>query len=358
MPVSSLKPRWHDLLAIVKQFITCEGRFGLVFLYHLRLLMSFIDFPLNMPYFLLRSLYKMGKWFKRQRSDSSLFHHGLIKIILVHQLQLQNDCWDAFVLRNGFGNSELGQVDKPVIIETLVKPTASPPPLLPCDLAPNIEPSTYPDVTQPDNQPGSHPKSCTKTVKKPTGKKLKGSVDVNYKNKRAGRLISRCARNKFKPCADTNNTIELSEDSDSEIERFLAEEDPMSYGLYPDTPYDYVNNLPPCLKGNPEFSGIRLCDKPTFRVDASPILNAVSANAQSLQPQCDECRSWIDRYYTDVPLLQSRLKSLKDQVDLLTNENSRLQSITQAKEKCLKTTGSVIFKNVEATTTIVNSKIA
>jgi hypothetical protein len=35
MPVSALKPRWHDLLAIVKQFVTCEGRYGLVFLYHL-----------------------------------------------------------------------------------------------------------------------------------------------------------------------------------------------------------------------------------------------------------------------------------------------------------------------------------
>ena len=98
MPVSSLKPRWHDLIAIVKQFITCEGRFGLVFLYHLRFLMSFIDFPLNMPYFLLRSLYNMGKWFRRKKSDSSLFHHGLIKIIIVHQLQLHNDSWDAFVL--------------------------------------------------------------------------------------------------------------------------------------------------------------------------------------------------------------------------------------------------------------------
>jgi hypothetical protein len=57
----------------------------------------------------------MGKRFRRQRSDSSLFHHGLIKIILEHQLQLHNDCWDAFVLQNGFGNSELGQVDKSVI---------------------------------------------------------------------------------------------------------------------------------------------------------------------------------------------------------------------------------------------------
>jgi hypothetical protein len=25
MPILFLKPRWHDLLAIVKQFITCEG---------------------------------------------------------------------------------------------------------------------------------------------------------------------------------------------------------------------------------------------------------------------------------------------------------------------------------------------
>jgi hypothetical protein len=128
----------------------------------------------------------------------------------------------------------------------------------------------------------------------------------------------------------------------------------VSYELYPDRPYNYVNNLPPCLKNNPEFSSIWLCHKPTFRLDDSPTLNAVSANAQSLQPQCDECQSWIDKYYTDVPLLQSRLKYLKDQVDILTNENNRLQSITQAKEKRLKTTGSVIFKNVEATIAIIN----
>jgi hypothetical protein len=38
MPISMLKPRWHDLLIVVKQFVTCEGRYGLVFLYHLQLL--------------------------------------------------------------------------------------------------------------------------------------------------------------------------------------------------------------------------------------------------------------------------------------------------------------------------------
>jgi hypothetical protein len=251
----------------------------------------------------------------------------------------------------------LGQVDKPVITETLVKPTISPPSLMPCDPVSNLEPSTYPDSTQPDTQPDSYPKSCTKAVKKPTGKKLRGSVDVNYKSKRVARWVSRCARNKPKPCADTKNTIEVSEDSDSEIERFLAEEYPYSYGLCPDRPYDYVTNLPPCLKDNPDFPGIKLRDEPTCQMDDSPAVNTISANTQSLQPHCNECRSWIDRYYTDVPLLQSQLKSLEDQVDSLTNENSRLQSIVQAKDKRQKTTGSVIFKNVEAATTIVNSKI-
>jgi hypothetical protein len=177
------------------------------------------------------------------------------------------------------------------------------------------------------------------------------------KNKRDGRLISRSVRNKMKPCADMINMIEVSEGLDSEIDKFLVEEDSVSFGLYPDRPYDYVNNFPPCLKGNLEFPGIHLCDKSTIHMGDS-LTHNVRANENSLYPQCDVCRSWINMYYTDVPLLQSRLKSLRDQVDMLTNENNRVESIIQGKEKRLKTTGHVSFKNVEATTTIVNSKIS
>ena len=104
--------------------------------------MSFIDFPLNMPYFLLRSLYKMAKCFKREKADSSLFHHCLIKIIMVHQLKLNGDCWDAFLLRNGFANPEIGQVDKSIVTETIFRPVIPPPMLLP-----SFEPSTYPNTT-------------------------------------------------------------------------------------------------------------------------------------------------------------------------------------------------------------------
>jgi hypothetical protein len=57
-PIVLFKPRWHGLLLILKQFVTCEGRYGLVFLYHVRLLMVFLGFGLNMPFYLLRSLQK------------------------------------------------------------------------------------------------------------------------------------------------------------------------------------------------------------------------------------------------------------------------------------------------------------
>jgi hypothetical protein len=109
----------------MKQFVTCEGHFGLVFLYHLRLLMIFIGFPLNMPYYLWRSLYKMARRYKKQCLGSSLFHHGLIKIMLVHQLKSQNNDWDSFLTRIGFANPNILEIDKPVIEETIIYPTTS-----------------------------------------------------------------------------------------------------------------------------------------------------------------------------------------------------------------------------------------
>jgi hypothetical protein len=65
LPVNLLKQYWHDLLMITKQFITCEGRYGFVFLYHLCLLMVFIGYEFNMPHYLHRSLFKMVKRYKR-----------------------------------------------------------------------------------------------------------------------------------------------------------------------------------------------------------------------------------------------------------------------------------------------------
>jgi hypothetical protein len=100
--VSLLKVRWHGLLSVLKQFITSEGHHGLVFLYHVQFLMHFIGFHLNVPFYLLRSLYKMSKRFKKQSLNSSPFHHGLIKMLLIHRLKSLGDDWDRFLTQNGF----------------------------------------------------------------------------------------------------------------------------------------------------------------------------------------------------------------------------------------------------------------
>jgi hypothetical protein len=126
-------------------------------------------------------------------------------------------------------------------------------------------------------------------LKIPQGKILKATSILIIRIKRSLVGFHDVLKTNPKPCPHTENRIEISEGLDSKIERFLAEEYPYSYGLCPDRPYDYVTNLPPCLKENPDFPGIKLRDEPTCQMDDSPVVNTINANTQSLQPHCNEC---------------------------------------------------------------------
>jgi hypothetical protein len=100
------------------------------------------------------------------------------------------------------------------------------------------------------------------------------------------------------------------------------------------------------LRDDPNFPGIKLDSGTAGKLgDSPPVMTRPD------QPQCNECNSWLDRYYTDVPLLQSRIKSLEDQVNVLTKENDRLP----ANDKSLRRPQGlyfkmIFFKNVEAAT--------
>jgi hypothetical protein len=203
-PANMLKQRWHDLLMIIKQFITCEGRYGFVFLFHLRLLMVFMGFELNVPHYLHRSLFKMVKRYKRSQADTSLFHYGLIKMIMVYELGLHRDSWVDFLSRNGFEDSIPPQVDKPVVSESkLTLP-------VPYNV---LLPKPLPD--SPTNLPMSVAKQDE--IAKPTSKNPKAKSNANSKGKKNAWLISRMARNKPKPSVN-HEPIVVSEDSKSEIE--------------------------------------------------------------------------------------------------------------------------------------------
>jgi hypothetical protein len=315
LPAKMLKPRWYDLLMILKQFITCEGRYGFVFLFHLRLLMVFMGFELNMPYYLHRSIFKMAKRYKRNQADTSLFHVGLIKILVVSELGLRRDSWQNFLNRNGFTDINPPLVDKPMVSRDETNPVPY-------------------SVLLPTPEPDS-PMAETKAVKPITSKaRAKNAV----KSKRNARLISRMERNKSKPPVKTE-PITIGDDSDSSIERFLARE-----GFDNDEPpYDFIDNLPPCLKDNPDYPGI----KSSFETRGE---TSKPSPAQKATAPCDQCGLWLERYYLDVPKLQSKIRDLESQVARLAGRNDK-------EHPNQLTTGSILFKNVESATAIVNSKL-
>jgi hypothetical protein len=322
LPAKMLKPRWHDLLMILKQFVTCEGRYGFVFLFHLRLLMVFMGFELSMPHYLHRSLFKMAKKYKRSQADTSLFHVGLIKILVVYELGLRRDSWPDFLNRNGFEESNPPPIDKPVVSESKSTP-------VPYSV---LLPKPKPDP------PVNSPMAVTKVAKPIT---TEARASTTARNKRNARMISRMERNKAKPPVKTEPVM-ISEDSDSSIERFLAEE-----GFCGEqTHYNFVDNLPPCLRDNPDYPGI----KPSLETRGESSKPPV---AQKVASPCDQCGQWLEKYYSDVPKLQSKIYDLEKQVALLTGQDAKGRSI----DKNQRTAGSISFKNVESATAVVNSRL-
>jgi hypothetical protein len=324
LPAKMLKPRWYDLLMILKQFITCEGRYGFVFLFHLRFLMVFMGFELSMPHYLHRSLFKMAKKYKQSQADTSLFHVGLIKMLVVCELGLRQDSWHNFLNRNGFEESNPPPVDKPMVSESKSTP---------------VPYSVLLPKPEPDSLVNS-PMTVT-NVAKPITTKARAKTAANTKNKKSARMISRMERNRSKPPVKTEPVM-ISEDSDSSIERFLAEE-----GFCGDEPpYDFVDNLPPCLRDNPDYPGI----KPPLETLGE---SSKPPSAQKVATPCDQCGLWLERYYLDVPKLQSKIQDLENQVVKLTGRNDK----GQPNDKNQRTAGSILFKNIESATAIVNSKL-
>jgi len=105
IPVSVIKEEWTALLLLVQKFFTCEGRFGIMYVYHEKIMMHFMgEHDINLPYFLLSSLRKMSTTVQRNMGniEPHLYHHGLIKILIEEQLKTKKDTWEKFLIRNHF----------------------------------------------------------------------------------------------------------------------------------------------------------------------------------------------------------------------------------------------------------------
>jgi len=66
IPVVAMKSKWNNVMFVFKKYITFKGRCGLIFYYHLHILLHFVKgHEVNMPFFLLSSLKKWHLPFKK-----------------------------------------------------------------------------------------------------------------------------------------------------------------------------------------------------------------------------------------------------------------------------------------------------
>jgi hypothetical protein len=105
MPRSQLIEQFDRILKIIQRYFTCEGRFNTLYQYHIRHFLQFTGkVEMNVPYYLLMSIGKMSNMIqsKSKDVDSSLFHSGLIKMLVSEELGKKEISWENFMVTSHF----------------------------------------------------------------------------------------------------------------------------------------------------------------------------------------------------------------------------------------------------------------
>jgi hypothetical protein len=103
IPRNYIKEEYHPMLASLQRFLTCEGRYAITFLYHIRLLLHFEGSPkIDFPYFLWMSLNKMVRGFKSlsKTEKTIIYHQCLIKMLVIHEIRKQGISWKILITQH------------------------------------------------------------------------------------------------------------------------------------------------------------------------------------------------------------------------------------------------------------------
>lgn len=101
-----IQDQWNPLLTMIQCFLTYEGRYAIVFLYHIRLLKHFTEeYLINIPHFLKLSPHKMARGVKSKgkKPNTFLYFHNLIKILIVAKLTKRKNSCEDFLIENFLG---------------------------------------------------------------------------------------------------------------------------------------------------------------------------------------------------------------------------------------------------------------
>jgi len=109
IPNTWLKEEWKYTLPVVQKYISCEGRFSIVHCYLMRFLLHLNGSSImNLPYYLLKSMTKMENKVQTHPKNVaySLFHQGIIKVLVRKELDKPQTSWEYFLCSLGFEEHE------------------------------------------------------------------------------------------------------------------------------------------------------------------------------------------------------------------------------------------------------------
>jgi hypothetical protein len=96
---------FDNMLKFIQKYFTCEGRFNTVSQYHIRLLLLFTRKEImNLPLYVFRSIGKVVDRVqaKSKKVDTSVFHSGLINMLVMEDLSKKNIDWETFLTSSQF----------------------------------------------------------------------------------------------------------------------------------------------------------------------------------------------------------------------------------------------------------------
>jgi len=105
VPRSHMLEYFDKILRVIQRYLTCEGRFNMVYQYHIRFLLHFTGKEsMNLPFYLFRIIGKISNRVqaKSKKVDTSVFHSCLIKMLVLEELKKTNIDWDVFLDASGF----------------------------------------------------------------------------------------------------------------------------------------------------------------------------------------------------------------------------------------------------------------
>jgi hypothetical protein len=83
VPRNHMLEGFDKMLKVIQRYFTCEGRFNMVYQYHIKVVTLHRERSMNLPFYLLEVLVRWLTEFKPnlKQVDTSVFHSGLIKML-------------------------------------------------------------------------------------------------------------------------------------------------------------------------------------------------------------------------------------------------------------------------------------